>query len=369
MKMGPVFFLAALPVVVHAQTQASLGVGVGTVRYAGTASFSAATFSPAAQMLSPSFYVGASGALSMLKDGVWAGQGRADFWAAVTRSRGREGRGPQVAVSLGAAASSRSDGVGAGGGYAIGEVMLTVGRIGVAVGAGPVGGVIQDSLPVTAARLRARAWSQAGATQLWLTVEPTRFRRVWYSDLTAGATVDPAGGRIVGSVWVSARINPAYGSKGAASAALQYFVSPTVAVEAAGGSYLNDPFQGLPQAGFLTAGVRVYKAPRSLTPPARTPRPARPVLAPLVADRRGDSVVVRFRMEGARSVAIAGDWNAWQPVPLHALGGDIWESALVLAPGTYHFSLLVDGADWVVPGGVAVVSDGMGGLVAVLTVL
>jgi hypothetical protein len=42
---------------------------------------------------------------------------------------------------------------------------------------------------------------------------------------------------------------------------------------------------------------------------------------------------------------------------------------MVLAPGTYHFNLLVDGNDWVVPGGVAVVSDGMGGLVAVLTVL
>jgi len=91
--------------------------------------------------------------------------------------------------------------------------------------------------------------------------------------------------------------------------------------------------------------------------------------APLVAQRRGDSVVVRFRMDAARSVAIAGDWNAWQPAPLRALGADVWEAALVLPAGTYHFNLLVDGTDWVVPGGVAVVSDGMGGLVALLTVL
>jgi hypothetical protein len=96
-----------------------------------------------------------------------------------------------------------------------------------------------------------------------------------------------------------------------------------------------------------------------------------PRLAPLIAQRRGggDSVVVRFRMDAERSVALAGDWNSWQPVPLRSLGGDIWEGALILAPGTYHFNLFVDGAEWVVPGGVATVPDGMGGLVAVLTVL
>jgi hypothetical protein len=44
----------------------------------------------------------------------------------------------------------------------------------------------------------------------------------------------------------------------------------------------------------------------------------------------------------------------------------MWEAALALAPGTYYFNLVVDGKDWVVPGGVAIVSDGMGGMVAVL---
>jgi hypothetical protein len=170
----------------------------------------------------------------------------------------------------------------------------------------------------------------------------------------------------VASVWASARLSAAYGSKGAGSAALQYFVSPTVALEAAAGSYLSDPFQGLPRAGFVSAGVRVHAARRVFAPAALRGGGR---LAPLVAQHRGDSVVVRFRMSGARSVAVAGDWNAWQPAALRAVGDDVWEAALVLAPGTYHFNLLVDGNDWVVPGGVAVVSDGMGGMVAVLTVL
>ena len=57
------------------------------------------------------------------------------------------------------------------------------------------------------------------------------------------------------------------------------------------------------------------------------------------------------------------------PADLRALGNDIWEAALRLPPGTYYFNLVVDGRAWVVPGGVATISDGMGGLIAVLNVL
>jgi len=360
MKMGPVFFLAALPVVLHAQNQASLGVGVGTVRYSGGSSFGAATISPAVQRLAPSFYVGAGGSLSMLKDGVWAGQGRFDLWVAFPQDRPT---GVRLAVGTSLATSTRSDGVAAGVGTAVAELMWVAGRGGAAIGAGPGTGVIEGERGIGAPHLRARGWWLTGPAQLSLTVEPIRFAGAWYTDVVGGATMDR--GRLVASVWASARLSDAYGSKGAASAALQYFVSPSVAVEAAAGSYLSDPFQGLPQAGFVTAGVRVHAAPR----PAGPAPTLRARLAPLVAQHRGDSVVVRFRMNATRSVAIAGDWNAWQPSPLRALGEDIWEAAMVLAPGTYHFNLLVDGTEWVVPGGAAVVSDGMGGLVAVMTVL
>ena len=360
MRMGPVFFLAALPVALHAQTQASLGVGVGTVRYAGGSTFSAGTVSPAVQLLSPSFFVGGGGSLSMLKDGVWAAQGRSDLWAAFPRDRTV---GPRIAISANVAASSRSDGVAAGAGTLLVEGLWTTQRGGVAIGAGPQAGVIEGERGVSAPHLRTRIWWMTGPTQLSLTVEPVRFAGAWYTDAVGGTTVDR--GRVVASLWISARLSSVYGSKGAASAALQYFVSPQVAFEGALGSYFSDPFQGLPRARFVSAGVRVHAAPR---PQARVQQ-LLPRLGPLIAQRRGDSVVVRFRMDARRSVAIAGDWNSWQPFQLRSLGGDIWEAALMLAPGTYHFNLLVDGTDWVVPGGVATVSDGMGGLVAVLTVL
>ena len=360
--MGPVFFLAAFPLALCAQTQASLGVGVGTVRYAGGSTFSAGTFSPAVQRLSPSFFVGAGGSLSMLKDGVWASQARADAWAALPQ---RNPARPRLAVSVNLATSTRSDGVASGAGTIIAEAVQGRGGRGGAIGVGPSTGVIEGERGVGALHLRARGWWLTEPAQLSLSVEPIYFAGAWYTDVAAGATVDR--GRIVGSVWLSGRLSTAYGSKGGASAAVQYFVSPTVSLEGSVGTYLSDPFQGLPRAGFVSAGVRVQAKRRVLAPTLAL----LPQLTPLIAQRRGggDSVVVRFRMDAQRSVAIAGDWNSWKPVPLRSLGGDIWEGALLLAPGTYHFNLFVDGAEWVVPGGVATVPDGMGGLVAVLTVL
>src|SRR5207253_8002140 len=140
------------------------------------------------------------------------------------------------------------------------------------------------------------------------------------------------------------------------------FVKPRVALELGGGSSLSEPYQGLPRAGFVTFGVRFHRSPR---PP---PPIAGPQWPPLVPEPRGDSLVVRFRMPDARSVAIAGDWNAWQPVQLRLLGEDVWEGTLVLRRGLYHFNLQVDRSDWVVPNGVATVPDGLGGMVAVLVV-
>jgi hypothetical protein len=196
--------------------------------------------------------------------------------------------------------------------------------------------------------------------QLTLTIESTRFESAWYTDLVGGTTLDKP--RWTASLWVSGRVSGTYTSSGAASALLQYFIKPSIALEVSGGNYLSDPFQGLPSAGFVTGGVRLYSARRAAARPTT-------VLQPLVAEHRGDTVVVRFRMPGANTLAIAGNWNAWTPVRLRALGNDIWEAALLLQAGTYYFNLLVDGKEWVVPGGVAVIPDGMGGMIAVLTVL
>ena len=336
---------------------------MGAVRYTGGSSFSIVTASPAAQRITPSSFVGVSGALSLLERGAWAGQARADMWATLSH----ETTGTRPAVSATFAASTRSDGIGAGSGAALLEVVSGNG----AVGAGFVSGVIEGVPGVGAFRVRARGWRQfVAASQLSLSVEATRLLDAWYSDLVGGVTVDRP--RVVGSLWLSGRVSRTSASSGAASVSLQYFLTPAIAVEASGGNYLRDPFQGLPRAGFAAGAVRIFTVRRALTPaPSNSapPPPPRPLLRPLVAEHRGDSVVVRFRMPAAQSVAIAGSWNGWTQAPLRGLGDDIWEAALQLAPGTYYFNLVVDGNEWVVPAGVAVISDGMGGLLAVLNVL
>jgi hypothetical protein len=362
MRMGPVSFSALLvisPRALLAQESASVGVGTGIVRYSGGSSFSALTASPAAQRLSAWTYLGVGGSLSLLERGVWAAQGRADVWA--TLQNRATGTRPAISATIGT--STRSDGIAAGSVSALVEAF----RDGGAIGAGVVTGMIEGVPGVGALRLRARGWWQTtdSPAQLSLSVEGTRLLGAWYTDLVGGVTVDHD--KIVGSLWVSGRLSQGYPSTGAASASLQYFLTPTIAVEAAGGNYLRDPFQGLPRAGFIAGGIRFYSSRRALTAsPAPQPQPA---LQPLVAEHRGDTVVVRFRMAAARSVAIAGNWNTWTPAPLRGLGDDIWEAALRLAPGVYYFNLVVDGTEWVVPGGVATIPDGMGGLLAVLNVL
>ena len=363
MHLGPVSFsvlLISTPLTLLAQRQASLGAGAGVVRYAGGSSFSAFTLSPAGQVQTNALYLGGSGGVSLLEGGSWAGQGRADLWAALPWRI----HTTRMAVSVSLGASTRSDGVAAGSASAIVEAV----RQGYALGAGAVTGLIQQEPGVGAFRVRGRGWWQLTKvpTQLSLTTEATRLLGAWYTDVTGGATYD--GARTVGSFWLAVRASKTYGSTGAVSASLQYFVTPSIALEASGGNYLRDPFQGLPRAGFVGGGVRIFSTRRAGM--SSTASPARPQLQPLLASHRGgDTVVVRFRMPAAKSVAIAGNWNAWTPEVLHSLGSDIWEATLRLPPGTYYFNLVVDGNEWVVPGGVATISDGMGGMIAVLNVL
>jgi hypothetical protein len=357
MHVGPVFFLHTF-----ALLQASVGAGAGVVRHEGGASFSALSVTPAVQRLSPSLYLGAGGSISLLTEGALATQANGEIWAAFARARWGDTQG---AINATIAASSRSDGIGAGAGAALVELVSSKSRGGVGFGVGSAGGVIEGAPSVAALRVRARSWWQQREVgpQFSFIIEGTRFAGAWYTDFVGGLTLERP--RLVVSLWVMARASATYGSTGAASGTLQYFLSPGIALEASGGSYLRDPFQGLPRAGFGGAGIRVYVKNRSVTPATSPPQ-----LRPVIAQRRdGDTVVVRFRMEGASTVAIAGSWNDWKPAVLRGVGNDLWEAELRLPAGTYYFNLLVDGQEWVVPGGTAVVPDGMGGLVAVLTVL
>jgi 1,4-alpha-glucan branching enzyme len=71
----------------------------------------------------------------------------------------------------------------------------------------------------------------------------------------------------------------------------------------------------------------------------RAGKPARPRAKP-----------VSFRLEApeATAVAIAGDFNSWDPSAhlLSRSGEGLWQVTVRLSPGIYQYKFLVDGAEW-----------------------
>ncbi len=348
-----------------AQTRATLRIGVGTIRterrdtFAG-ASFTSAMVSPSVRYGTPTFVVQVSGYIASLPASAWAGHGRLQLWGTTPRLVGRWRLGVEGILT----GTTRTGGAWTAAAHGVGELLWSTRGWGVGLGAGPsTGRIANDVAPhFVALHTRARAWWRpggGGSTEWQLSVEPTRFFGAWFTDVGAGVTVQR--GPTVLSLSADTRVSSVYGSTGAGSAFLQLFPARVVSLELGGGSYLREPYQGFPRGGFFSCGVRIGS-----TRPARAASTRS--FGPLVPERRGDSLVVRFRFRNVQTVAIAGDWNSWQPLPLRPIGGDLWEGAFVLPRGLHHFNLLVDGRNWVVPGGVATVPDGLGGIVAVLLV-
>lgn len=71
------------------------------------------------------------------------------------------------------------------------------------------------------------------------------------------------------------------------------------------------------------------------------------------AQRKGDQVKVTFELpaNGARSAAVVGDFNAWQPealpMRLRKKEGVFSASATLPSGRVYEFRYLVDGREWV----------------------
>jgi hypothetical protein len=130
-----------------------------------------------------------------------------------------------------------------------------------------------------------------------------------------------------------------------------------IRVEAAAGRYPPD-LTGFAEGYYAQAGIRVYArgSPRERRPPGLE-----------VGPERDGAVRLRVRLaQAASAAAIAGDWNAWDPVPMRP-EGDLWVVDLRLAPGLYHYAILADGI-WTLPRDVAALDDELGGKVGVFVI-
>lgn len=342
-----------------AQTDASVAVGSGTVRFPDGSRLGLLSVAPALRLLSPYRQVTAGATLARLSRGGWYGQGHVAMWAATHPLAARW----QLAADVDLGGTALEGPTATGAGHLTAEALWAAPRWGVAAGVGGASGWGSGMAAITAPHARLRAWWQSFAGRVAVTgdIEPTRFLGAWYADVDAGLVVRRD--RLDLHLWTSTRLSTAYGSKLGALASATWRLSPVLALEASGGSVLSDPYQGLPRSGFVAAGVRLHLPRRGWRgdPAFRSDR--------IKLIPREGGLVLRLRQHGAQRVTIAGDWNAWLPTPLTRTGTDGWQITLPLASGTYHFTVLVDGVPWTVPDGVPTVPDGMGGRVAVLTVL
>jgi hypothetical protein len=341
-----------------AQNDATLLVGVGTVRSPGGTTVGAFSVVPGVQLSSPGREISAGGTFASLPSGNGYVQGRFAAWLATAPLAGRWRLAGEAQLS----GATRGAGWANGAGQMAVEGLFAARGWGVGAALGPSSGWISGAAPVTAWRVRLRSWwrNASGRLELVASVEPTRFLGAWFTDVGSGIVA--RNGRFETRVSASGRLSGAYGSKGAALASVELRLSPRVSLEAVGGNVLPDPYQGLPASGFVAAGVRVRFPLRARSPEALVRSGSFRVW------RRGNEVVIRLNQSGAREVAVAGDWNGWTPVPLARVGPDRWELAARIPRGAHHFILIINGATWQIPDGVPSVADGMGGRVAVLTV-
>ena len=140
---------------------------------------------------------------------------------------------------------------------------------------------------------------------------------------------------------------------------LEVTLNAALKIEAAAGSYPQD-ITGFTGGRFATLGLRVGLAREG---GALHAGPA-VVIEPL----HGGGVRVTVALAGARSAAIAGDWNDWSPAPMSRTRTGRWTTVIQVPPGVHHYAILVDGTRWTVPRGAPLASDGFGGKAALLII-
>lgn len=127
------------------------------------------------------------------------------------------------------------------------------------------------------------------------------------------------------------------------------------------GRYPRD-LTGFTAGRFATLGMRFDVLPNR---PALTLRGTDAVRTERLGN---DRVRVTLQLDGAQTVALAGEWNDWVPTPMRRDPAGRWTAVVGLPSGVYRWAALVDGARWVVPSGVLKTGDDFGGEVGLLII-
>jgi hypothetical protein len=358
----------------------TLDVGGASLRYADSVSATAATMSPTVRADWARATLAASGTASQLRAGGWSTQGTLDGSVFTPAA------GPLLGELVGSAGgSAHQDGTRTGQTLAVGRAHLLAARGGVWGGAGL--GQTWDGAVWRVVRVaEAGAWAHAGIATALAALTPTAVDdTLHYTDATVSLRVDLARVDLGASAGLRAgqRFSALGGSArswGGASATI--WLAERLALVAGTGTYPVDLTQGFPGGRYASLGIRLASGEARRAAPASGrgvnadrragyDAPAgtdRRVLTFEVASATGGRRTLRVHAPSAAGVEVAGDFSAWQPIPLSRAGGGWWTVTLPVSRGTHQVNLRVDGGPWRVPPGLGVVADEFGGTVGLLVI-
>lgn len=149
------------------------------------------------------------------------------------------------------------------------------------------------------------------------------------------------------------------------------WVSTTVGVQVALGTYPVDFTQGFPGGQYVSLSLRI--APRRSAPMplalAGQPGPGNTDVRTFQVLRVGrDSVRITVLAPRARSIDIMGDFTLWTPRSLTSSSSGLFQLTVAVAAGTHQLNVRVDGGPWLVPPGLTPLKDEFGGSIGLLDV-
>ncbi|HZI43429.1 MAG TPA: glycogen-binding domain-containing protein [Gemmatimonadaceae bacterium] len=154
------------------------------------------------------------------------------------------------------------------------------------------------------------------------------------------------------------------------SANVVLWITNGAGIVVAGGRALEDVTRGVPAARYLSASFR-FGGSRGTASAATLVHRVRPEEDGGRIDvRAGDDSlrVVTVRLRGASTVELMGDFTDWEPVSMTQLPNGEWSLERIVARGTHHVAIRVNGGSWGAPPNLPHVSDEFGGEVGLLIV-
>lgn len=219
-----------------------------------------------------------------------------------------------------------------------------------------------DTTAVTTLAPEIGGWIEAGPLRLMVRYTDLRIDGERFPEWTAGPTLSAGPVDVALAAGIRASPFPGQGDDRWLAGSVAVWLESRLAILLSGGRYAPDVVQGLPGGEYFSLGVRFAPGRRRVTLP-ETPIPL------VFVDGTGTEDAAGFRLPGATTVAVAGDWNGWSPEPLEQRPDGRWALSVELPEGVYRFNLLVDGEEWRVPEGFPTEDDEFGGEVALLVVV